>query len=142
MSGGAQSQRRPYNQGVSKRPYAKPAESLWARLAAFLGFLAVLSALAAPVSMLAQDVRAGQLSGICGITAVHAGNGGPSSGDAPQAGAHCEMCGALGWALPPMAMAAIPSFAGHHVLVQNFVSAHAATVIGLPFSRAPPSLQA
>lgn len=127
---------------MSKRPYAKPADSLWARLAAFLGFLAVLSALAAPVSMLAQDVRAGQLSGICSLTVAHAGNGDSRSGDVPQAGAHCEMCGVLGWALPPMAMAAIPSFAGHHILVQTFTSTHAATVTGLPFSRAPPTLAA
>jgi hypothetical protein len=113
--------------------------SVWARVAAFLGFLAVLSALVAPASMLAEEVRTGQLGGVChGLNSLS--DDASDTGDAPQAGAHCDLCGALGWALPPTAVAVIPSFAGQQVALVDFPSDVAVTVPGLPFSRGPPSL--
>ncbi len=129
----------PYNRAVSRRLYASPSAP-WVRLAAFLGFLAVLAALAAPASMLAQEVRSGQLGGVCGVSAMVGGNAGPGSGEAPQAGSHCDMCGALGWALPSLAVAAIPCFAGHHVAAPGAPAILSSAVAGLPFSRGPPLL--
>jgi hypothetical protein len=108
-------------------------------VAAFLGFLAVLSALVAPASMLAEEVRTGQLGGICHVLNAFP-DGTSDTGDAPQAGAHCDLCGALGWALPPTAVAAIPCFAGQQVALVDFPSDVAATIPGLPFSRGPPAL--
>ena len=63
---------------------------MWVGLAAFFSVLAPLSALLAPVSTLAKEVRSGQLSGIFHAIAV-SGSGGldTGSGDVPQAGAHC-----------------------------------------------------
>lgn len=114
---------------------------MWARLAAFLGFLAVLSALAAPVSMLAEEVRTGQLGGICSLNnAAPASSADAGSGAVPQAGSHCELCGALGWALPPLAISVIPSFAGQQLAALYVPANPAAAVTGLPFSRGPPSL--
>ena len=107
-----------------------------------MAFLAVLSALWAPVSMLAQDVRTGQLGGLCSASAVwHDGDA--SSGTNPdsapgQSASHCEMCGALGWALPPLVVSVLPSFAGQHVAAQDVPAALTPAVTGLPFSRGPP----
>ena len=50
---------------MTTRRHAQSFVSPWVRLAAFMAFLAVLSALWAPVSMLAQEVRTGQLGGGC-----------------------------------------------------------------------------
>lgn len=114
---------------------------MWARVAALLSFLAVLSALWAPVSMLAQDVRSGQLGGICSLNNAASGSSADAgTGDAPQAGSHCDLCGALGWALPPLAIGVIPSFAGQQVAALHFPANPATAVTGLPFSRGPPSL--
>ncbi len=114
---------------------------MWARLAAFLGFLAVLSALAAPVSMLAEEVRSGQLGGICSLNNAASGSSADAgSGDAPQAGSHCDLCGALGWALPPLVVSVLPTFAGQQVAAQHVPANLVAAVTGLPFSRGPPSL--
>ena len=108
-----------------------------------MAFLAVLSALWAPVSMLAQEVRTGQLGGICSAAAVWQGDDASSSnpdGAPGQSASHCEMCGALGWALPPLALSVLPSFAGQQVAAQNVPAALAPAVTGLPFSRGPPSV--
>ena len=109
-----------------------------------MAFLAVLSALWAPVSMLAQEVRTGQLGGICSASAVwhdDASSGANSNPNtAPgQSAAHCEMCGALGWALPPLVVSVLPSFAGQQVAAQDVPAALTPAVTGLPFSRGPPS---
>ena len=111
-----------------------------------MAFLAVLSALWAPVSMLAQEVRTGQLGGICSAgsaTAVwHVDDASSSTnpdGAPGQSASHCEMCGALGWALPPLALSVPPSFAGQQVAAQDVPAALAPAVTGLPFSRGPPS---
>jgi len=113
---------------------------VWARLAAWLSFLAVLSALWAPVSMLAQDVRSGQLSGICSVNTDLASPSDAGLGDAPQAGAHCSLCASLGWASPPLAVLAIPSFPGLQVAEVDFPADLSAAIPGLPFSRGPPAL--
>lgn len=129
-----------YNCGVSSRPYTQIPLSVWARLAAFLSFLAVLSALVAPLSMLAEEVRTGQLGGICSLNAVSGIGADAGPGDAPQAGAHCDLCASLGWALPPLAVSAIPCFAGQQVAALDFPAHVIATNPGLPFSRGPPVL--
>lgn len=130
-----------YTFAVSRPSHARPSPSVWARLAAFLGFLAVLSALAAPVSMLAEEVRTGQLGGICSLNSAASGsNADAGSGDAPQAGSRCDLCGALGWALPPLAVSVLPTFAGQQVAAQDVPANLAAVVAGLPFSRGPPPL--
>ena len=54
---------RPYNRAVSYRPHSRPPLSVWARLAPKWRFLAVLSALLAPVLLLAEEVRTGKLDG-------------------------------------------------------------------------------
>jgi hypothetical protein len=113
---------------------------MWARLAAFLSFLAVLSALLAPVSMLAEEVRTGKLGGICSVNTAVAGDSDSGTGDAPQSGSHCELCGALGLALLPLAFFAIPCFAGSQVASADFPAAASAAIPGLPFSRGPPAL--
>ena len=113
---------------------------MWARLAAFLSFLAVLSALVAPLSMLAEEVRTGQLGGLCSASAVSGISADAGSGDAPQAGAHCDLCASLGWALPPLPVAAIPCFAGEQVAAADFPADVVTTNPGLPFSRGPPAL--
>ncbi|MDB5870391.1 MAG: hypothetical protein JWP96_2723 [Polaromonas sp.] len=131
---------RPYNSSVPSRLSTHPPQSLRARLAAWLSFLAVLSALLAPVSMLAQEVRTGKLGGLCSLNAVSGLGASNGAGDAPQADAHCEMCVSLGWAMPPLAVWTIPTFAGHRVAAIDFPARVAATIPGLPFSRGPPVL--
>ncbi|HEY3047752.1 MAG TPA: DUF2946 family protein [Polaromonas sp.] len=113
---------------------------MWARLAAFLSFLAVLSALLAPVSMLAEEVRTGQLGGICSVNTSLANSSDSSPDDAPHAGSHCDLCGALGLALLPLAVSAIPCFAGNQVASADFPADASAAIPGLPFSRGPPAL--
>ena len=91
---------------------------MWARLAAWLSFLAVLSALVAPVSMLAQDVRAGKLGGICSVNTASANDSDSSDGSPAQAGMYCDLCGSVGLALPALQVAAIPCFPGTRAAVQ------------------------
>lgn len=125
---------------MSNPPSCRP---LWARFAAWLGFLAVFSALLAPVSMLAEDVRTGKLGGLCtvasGASATAAGD--LSGGDeSSPAAAHCDLCGSTGPALPPPYQAgAFP--APIPAMVAVFDDAvRSASSPGLPFSRGPPAL--
>ena len=108
-------------------------------MAAFFSFLAVLSALAAPLSMLAEEVRTGQFGGICSANAASGSSADDGSADAPQPGAQCDLCGALGWTLPPQPVSAIPCFAGVQVASADFPADVVATNPGLPFSRGPPA---
>ncbi|OGA96721.1 MAG: hypothetical protein A3E79_02870 [Burkholderiales bacterium RIFCSPHIGHO2_12_FULL_61_11] len=108
------------------------------RLAAGLSFLAVLSALWAPVSMLAEEVRTGQLGGLCSATAASASNP-DAPGDSPQIGLQCDLCGTIGLILPPLVACAVPSFAGYHVAVADTPANLATAIPGLPFSRGPPA---
>ena len=105
-----------------------------------MGFLAVLSALLAPVSLLAQEVRTGKLGGICSLSAVSGNSSDAGPGEGPHAGAHCELCGAPGWLLPPLAVCAIPCFAGQQVADAGFPADVTVKPPGLPFSRGPPEL--
>lgn len=114
--------------------------TLWARLAACLGFLAVLSALLAPVSMLAEEVRSGKLGGVCSISQALSGTLGlGSEGEAPlQSGSHCDFCTSLALALPPPTRMVTPCFAGHERIACYSLTNLATVVTGLPFSRGPP----
>ena len=117
-------------------PSAKP---LWKRIAAFLSFLAVLSALVAPASTLAEEVRTGKLGGLClvntaGSTALD------GSGDVTPSGSHCDSCGSLAFALPPFTAQTLPSFPGHHVAGMDLPFDLAAKINGLPPSCGPPTL--
>lgn len=131
---------RPYNCAVSYRAAPRPLLSVWARLAAFLGFLAVLSALLAPISMLAEEVRTGQLGGLCSANKASTGSPESSSGDGQSAGSHCEWCGSASLALPPLPVLAIPCFPGFGVVAVDFSADLPASIPGLPFSRGPPRL--
>jgi len=113
---------------------------VWARVAAFFSFLAVLSALAAPVSLLAEEVRTGQLSGICSGSAGLGTSSEAGADDATRAGSHCDLCASPGGALPPLAVFFVPCFAGHQVAAADFPADVAVTIPGLPFSRGPPAL--
>ena len=109
---------------------------LWARFAAWLGFLAVFCALLAPVSMLAEDVRTGQLGGLCSV----AGGNQPGNDDASPANGHCALCGSTGLGLLPLyqADAGFAAASAMVVVFQNGV--RSAALSGLPFSRGPPIL--
>jgi hypothetical protein len=126
---------------VPDHPASRLTLPVWERLAAWLAFLAVLSALWAPVSMLAQDVKTGKLGGICSVNTAssHAG-GDAADDDAGSTGLRCDLCGSLGLVLPPLPVAASPCFAGTAVAVADVPAAAGAAVPGLPFSRGPPAL--
>ncbi len=113
---------------------------MWARLGALLGFLAVLAALLAPLSLLAEDVRTGKLGGICSAGMASADSPDDGAGQAPPAHSHCNWCSSLGLALPPLALSRIPCFAGFHVASLDVPADLAATITGLPLSRGPPRL--
>lgn len=118
-------------------------QSFWSRLAAFLSFVAVMSALLAPVSMLAQDVQSGKLGGVCSLNTPSSTNpnvGNSGNGDALTGGSHCDLCGSLGVALPLLALLVIPSFPGNHVTAFTLPAAPAASVPGLPPGRGPPAV--
>lgn len=101
----------------------------------------MLSALLAPVSMLAEEVRTGQLGSICGVNAASSHSGiGSGSDDSPQAGSPCDLCGMLGLALPPLTVSAIPCFPGNQLVAVYSLAGLATVVTGLPFSRGPPQL--
>ena len=112
---------------------------LWKRIAAALSFLAVLLALVAPASMLAEEARTGKLGGLClvntaGSAAVDGG------GDVTPSGSHCDACGSLAFALPLFTAQAIPSQPGQQVAGIDLPFDVAARISGLPPSRGPPAL--
>lgn len=119
---------------------------LWQRLAAALSFLAVLAALLAPISMLAQEVSTGKLGGICslnspatgGVSAL-AGQGDTGSPEAP-AHSHCDSCVSIALAVLPLAISHIPTFPGSRVAAVPPPAPVAAPSPGLPFSRGPPTV--
>ena len=119
---------------------------MWSRLAVWLSFLAVLSALGAPVSALTLDVRSGKLGGVCNVDsgkgAAFSAASSPAQGDAQDDTdhGHCTWCGSPGLAwlpagLPAGSLAPVPPMAAAPA-----PSARAMQVAGLPFSRGPPSL--
>jgi hypothetical protein len=124
-----------YNPRVSHHPVHRP--PLWSRIAAWFGVLAVLSALLAPVSMLAADVQSGKLGGLCSVSNSLPGGGG--SGDSAGS-ARCDLCGSAGLALAAFDLLTIPCAPGEQTAAADFPAATSAAVPGLPFSRGPPSL--
>ncbi len=129
-----------YNCPVPHHPATRLTLPVWERLAAWLAFLAVLSALWAPLSMLAQDVKTGKLGGICSVNTASSHAGGDAADDDASTGLRCDLCGSLGLVLPPLPVAASPCFAGTAVAVADVPAAAGAAVPGLPFSRGPPAL--
>ena len=127
--------RRPY-------PHTSTPQSLWSRFAAFMSFVAVLAALLAPVSMLAQDVQSGKLGGVCSLSNLLASSStdtAAADGSSAQAkGAHCDLCGAPGLVLPLLASLVIPTFPGGDVAAVFLPAHRAASVPGLPPGRGPP----
>ncbi len=129
-----------YNSAVSSSSSLLPRQpsSSWARLAAFLGFLAVVSALLAPVSMLAEEVRTGQLGGVCSATAAWSQTG-QAGDEAAGIGTHCDMCASLGWSLPPQPYTAPSVPPVHTAGLVAVPTTWGTAVLGLPFSRGPPT---
>ncbi len=117
----------------SPSPYSRP---LWARLAAWLGFVAVFAALLAPVSVLAEDVRTGQLGGLCSAS----GGGQPAGDDASPASGHCDLCGSAGLAPPPLAQSGSDPATVTAMAIVFDDAVRSASSPGLPFSRGPPAL--
>jgi hypothetical protein len=70
------------------------------RLAFWLSLLALCSALIAPASVLAQEMRGGKWIGLCG-----SGLAAESDRHASEDGGHCELCAFPALALPPAAAA-------------------------------------
>ena len=100
----------------------------------------MLSALLAPVSLLAEQVRTGKLGGICSLSAASGKVADAGSGDTPHAGSHCDLCGGPGWLLPPLVVRAIACVAGQQVAGAALPADVAVRPPGLPFSRGPPAL--
>jgi hypothetical protein len=103
-----------------------------------LSFLAVLSALAAPVSVLAQDVGSGKLSGLCYAEPMVGGaqQGAPESA---HPGGHCSLCASAGLP-PPLATTNQALVFSHAPALRMAPSDRAVIVSGLPFSRGPPAV--
>lgn len=124
-------------------PPTSSSRPLWARFAAWLGFLAVFSALLAPVSLLAEEVRTGKLGGLCSVGAV-AGTAGGLDGagtdDTSLSAGHCELCGSLNLGLPPPRSTDLPSTAVTAMAIVFQDAVRSASSPGLPFSRGPPAL--
>ena len=133
---------RPYNPAVRFSSPNRSPQSLWSRFAAFLSFVAVLSSLLAPVSMLAEEVRTGKLGGICSVNTslVSQSAGDTGSGGASQMAGHCDLCGSLTLmppSLPAVAIPALPTGDQRAVLDRTVVLS--AAIPGLPPGRGPPS---
>ena len=113
-----------------------------ARIAAWLGFLAVFAALVAPASMLAEEVRSGKLGGLCSVQV--GSNAGaqdmPGSDDETSPGAHCDLCGSAGLAFTPLRNVGIAPVCGAAMAVVFDDAVRSASPPGLPFSRGPPLL--
>jgi hypothetical protein len=118
---------------VPTTPSSRP---LWARLAAWLGFVAVCAALFAPVALLAEDVRTGQLGGLCSAS----GGGQASGDDASSANGHCDLCGSAGLALPPLEQFGNCAVTVTAMAIVFDDAVRSASSPGLPFSRGPPAL--
>jgi len=125
---------------VPHHPATRLTLPAWERLAAWLAFLAVLSALWAPLSMLAQDVKTGKLGGICSVNTVSSDTGSDAAGGDASSGLRCDLCASPGLVLPPLAVTASPCFTGTAVAVADVPATAGAAVPGLPFSRGPPAL--
>jgi hypothetical protein len=124
-----------YNRIVLNQPPSSPTLPLWKRIAAFLSFVAVFSALVAPASMLAEEVRTGKLGGVCLVKTVSDGGG-----DVTPSGSHCDACGSLAFALPPFTVQILPSQPDSKLAGVDLSFDLAARISGLPPNRGPPAL--
>lgn len=117
----------------------RPTHSLWGKVATWLGLLAVFSALLAPATVLAEEVRTGKLGGLCSAQS-RAATGPASGGEAVlQAGSHCDWCSSVGLAPPPLLAAAfLPVAPVLRIALRDVPADLAASVTGLPFGRGPP----
>ena len=123
-----------------RRPLSRP-HAAWVRVAAWLGLLAVFSALVAPATLLAEEVRTGKLGGLCSAQSRVATDPASGGNTALQAGSHCDWCSSVGLAPPPLLASPLLQAAPTHcVALSDFPADLAASVTGLPFSRGPPAL--
>lgn len=125
---------------MSSTPFCRP---LWARFAAWLGFLAVFSALLAPVSMLAEEVRTGKLGGLCTVAAGASSAAAadlPGGDESAPAAAHCDLCGSTGPGLPSPDQAGVFPVPITAMVAVFPEAVRSASLPGLPFSRGPPAL--
>ncbi len=107
----------------------------------WLGLLAVFSALVAPATMLAEEVRTGKLGGLCSAQSRVASDPTSSGEAALQAGTHCDWCSSVGLAPPTLlALAILPTAPGTFLGLPDSPTRWAASITGLPFSRGPPYL--
>jgi hypothetical protein len=98
--------------------------------------------------MLAKGLHSSHLGSVCGshaiansgLDAFHDTDGGSGDAAPHHAGRHCDLCASLGWALPPLPVAAIPCLAGEQVAAADFPADVVTSNPGLPFSRGPPAL--
>ena len=114
-------------------------KALWSRFAAFLSFVAVFSALVAPASMLAEEVRTGKLAGLCLVKTSLNGSG-DVGGDFGNTSSHCDACTSLAYALPPLLAQPLPSQPGQPLAGVGLTFDLTARISGLPPSRGPPAL--
>lgn len=120
-------------------PSSRLPRSAWSRLVACLGVLAVISALWAPVSMLADEMRAGVLGDVCSAGVGLDSHSDSEHGAAPNAAMHCDLCCTALLPLPQLPDSFIPSFPGQQVAFADVPADWATVVVGLPFSHGPPS---
>jgi hypothetical protein len=112
---------------------------LWKRIAVFLSFLAVLSALSAPASVLAEEMLTGKLGGLCSVN-MATNTVLDGSVEAAASASHCDACASLAYALPPFASQSLPSQPDLQLAGIELSFDLAALVEGLPPSRGPPAL--
>jgi len=86
--------------------------------------------------MLAEDVRTGQLGGLCSV----AGDNQAGNDDASLANGHCALCGSTNLGLPPLYQADADPVAASAMVVVFKNGVRSAALSGLPFSRGPPIL--
>ncbi len=109
------------------------------RLATWLSFLALWSALVAPASVLAQEMRSGKWTALCS-----AGLAAPSGLDAPDShaageGGHCELCALPGLAPTPSRPHALFADASASTVARLAPAPLQASRLALPGIRGPPT---
>lgn len=109
------------------------------RLAVWLSLLAIFSALVAPASMLAEEVRTGKLGGLCSVQSRI--DGALSAGDeaALSPAAHCDWCASPAFSMPPPIRGVFaPVVASVFSVLASSGLLPDLAPVGLPFSRGPP----
>ncbi|MDB5742918.1 MAG: hypothetical protein JWR68_1233 [Polaromonas sp.] len=99
----------------------------------------MLSALLAPVSLLAEEVRTGKLGGLCSARMAPAGSLDAGTQEAASLSPHCDWCGSSALGLPPLPLGVAVPVARFHVDAVAVAAVLPASVTGLPFSRGPPA---